>query len=235
MTRQSPLFDWRDGVAYFRGLRAEHRVVAVAGNTFRLAALEDAADLLDEADFAKSFLEEDRAPYGLELWPAAIMLAEYVLLNGQDAGRQAIELGCGVALVSIAAARTGWRVIATDHEPTALRFAEYNASLNNAGIEAYELLDWHHPPKGRRFERILATDVLYQLVDHRPILQCLEKLLLPGGEALVADPNRGVADRFPSMAKSHGFEVTVRPAAAPGPTGRPVAGRIFRLRRATAR
>ena len=234
MTRRSSLFDWRDGVAYFRGLRAEHRVVPVAGNQFRLAALKDAADLLDEADFAQSFLKEDRAPYGLELWPAAIMLAEYVLLNGQDAGWQAIELGCGVALVSIAAARAGWCVTATDHEPTALRFAEYNAALNEAGIEAYELLDWHHPPAGRRFERVLAADVLYQLVDHRPILGCLDKLLAHDGEALVADPNRGVADRFPALAESAGFEVTVRAALALGPSGKPVAGRIFRLRRTTA-
>ena len=234
MTQRSSLFDWRDGVAYFRGLRAEHRVVLVAGNRFRLVALEDAADLLDEADFAKSFLEEDRAPYGLELWPAAIMLAEYILLNGQDVSRRAIELGCGVALGSIAAARAGWRVIATDHEPTALQFAEYNAGLNNAGIEAYELLDWHHPPEGRRFERVLAADVLYQLVDHHPFLRCLNTLLSPGGEALVADPNRGVADRFPALAESHGFKVTVRAATAPGPTAKPVAGRIFRLRRTTS-
>ena len=233
MARRSTLFDWRDGVACFRGLRAEHRVVSVGGNTFQLAALEDAADLLDEPDFAKWFLEEDRAPYGLELWPAAIMLAEHILLNGRNAGRQAIELGCGVALVSIAAARAGWRVIATDHEPISLRFAEYNAALNNPGIEAYELLDWHHPPKGRRFERVLAADVLYQLVDHHPLLRCLDALLSPTGEALVADPNRGVADRFPAMAKSHGFEITVRAAAAPGPTGKPVEGRIFRLRRAS--
>ena len=60
---QSP-FEWTNGVAHFRGLRVQHRIVTAVGRRFEIACLEDAADLLDEPDFAKPFLEEDRAPYG---------------------------------------------------------------------------------------------------------------------------------------------------------------------------
>jgi predicted nicotinamide N-methyase len=205
-------------------------MVTVAGQTFDIACLDDAADLLDEPDYAKRFLEEDRAPYGLELWPAAIMLAEYILQHESNDGGRAIEIGCGLALVSMAAARAGWIVTATDNEPTSLRFARYNAGLNGAPIEAFEPLDWRHPPAGRRFDRVYAADVLYQLVDHEPVLHCLRALLAPDGLALVADPNRSVADRFAAMAEPHGFTVEVIPTAAPGSAGKRVEGRIFRMR-----
>ena len=223
------LFDWKDGAPFYRGLPVERRVVTVAGQTFNLACLDDAADLLDEPDYAKRFLDEDRAPYGLELWPAAIMLAEYILQNDRSGGGQAIEIGCGLALVSMAASRAGWNVMATDNESTSLRFARYNAAQNDVRIDGYESLDWRNPAKERHFDRVFAADVLYQLVDHEPILCCLKVLLSPDGVALVADPNRGVADRFGAMAESHGFVVEVISAAATGPAGKRVEGRIFRM------
>ena len=230
MAVDQDLFTWNDEVPHFRGLRVQRREVTIAGESFRVACLDDAADLLDEPDYAKRFLEDDCAPHGVELWSAAVMLAEYILRNEINRGGQAIEIGCGLALVSIAAARVGWRVIATDNEPTSLRFARYNAAQNNARIDGFESLDWRNPPDNRRFDRVFAADVLYQLVDHEPVLHCLQALLAPRGLALVADPNRSVADRFAAMAESHGFAVEVIPAAATGPAGKPVEGRIFRLR-----
>ena len=224
------LFEWKEGMPFFRGLPVERRMVTVAGQTFDIACLDDAADLLDEPDYAKRFLEDDCAPYGLELWPAAIMLAEYILQHESHDGGRAIEIGCGLALVSMAAARVGWRVLATDNEPTSLRFARYNAGLNGAAIEAFESLDWRHPPSDRCFDRVFAADVLYQLVDHEPVLHCLRTLLATDGIALVADPNRGVADRFASLAESRGVAVEVIPTGAPGPAGKRVEGRIFRMR-----
>lgn len=158
------------------------------------------------------------------------MLAEYILHGEEGEGRSAIELGCGLGLVLMAAAKGGWRVIATDCDPISLRFAEYNASLNRADIAAFELLDWHHPPAGRRFERVFAADVLYQLVDHAPIAQCVDQLLAGDGVALLADPNRGVADRFVSTAEDYALDVNVIPAAATNLTGRNVDGRIFLVR-----
>ena len=60
-----------------------------------VAGVIDAADLLDEPDYAKRFLDDDCAPYGLELWPAAVMLAEYILQNDSNHVGRAIEIGCG--------------------------------------------------------------------------------------------------------------------------------------------
>lgn len=221
----------RKGLSWYRGLPLQSRRITVASDAFDITALKDAAALLDDAEFVQECEKTDRLPYGLELWPASLMLAEYLYRNDPGQGRRAIELGCGVGLVSMAAARRGWQVLATDCDPAPLQFAELNAAANAVEIEAFQLLDWHNPPTDRRFSRVFAADVLYQRCDHAPVLTCIDKLLEPEGLAVIADPNRGVADDFPSLADSNGFLVEVILAAASLDDQAPIAGRLFVLRR----
>lgn len=216
----------------YRGLPLQRRCITVASDVFDITALKDAAALLDDAEFVQACEKTDRLPYGLELWPASLMLAEHLYRNDPGQGRRAIELGCGVGLVSIAAARRGWRVLATDCDPVPLQFAEFNAAANAVEMEAFQLLDWHDPPSGRRFSCVLAADVLYQRCDHVPVLRCIEQLLEHDGIGVMADPNRGVADDFSSLAESNGFCVEVIPTAASLDDQPPIAGRLFVLRRA---
>jgi len=230
MKPDMPPLEWIDGIPHFRGLRIETRSIEIGSHLFRILALKDAAELLDEPDFAKQFIEEDRAPYGMELWPAATMLAEHILTSDPGDGREALELGAGLGLVAMAATRAGWRVHLSDHESTSLQFAAYNAALNEIDIHDYAMLDWHHPPTGLSYPRIFAADVLYQLVDHTPILKCVDALLAPEGVALIADPCRGVADRFADMAADHGFAVELIETSATNQLDEPVRGRIFCLK-----
>ncbi len=69
-------FDSADGGPSYRGIPVERQAVTIGRRTFEIAGLRDASALLDEPDFAKRFLDDDVAPYGLVLWPAALMLAE---------------------------------------------------------------------------------------------------------------------------------------------------------------
>jgi len=225
------LFELRDGLTCYRGLPLDRRCITIATDTFDLTALKDAAALLDDAEFVRECEKTDRLPYGLELWPAALMLAEHLYRSEPGQGRRAIELGCGVGLVSIAAARTGWHILATDCDPVPLQFAEFNAAANAVEIDAFELLDWHNPPTESRFSRVLAADVLYQRCDHTPILNCIDQLLEHDGVAIIADPNRGVADDFVARAEANGFCAEIIPTAASFDDRTPIAGRLFVLRR----
>lgn len=231
MRKDQALFDWRDGQAYFRGLRVERRALVLGGRSFELAALEDAAELLDLPDYADRFIQHDRAPYGLELWPAASMLAEHLLTEGGPPTGTAIEIGAGLGLVSVVASAAGWSVVATDREEEALRFAAHNAHLNGVRLGGYQILDWNAPPTHRRYACVLAADVLYQRVDHTPLLGCIDALLKKDGLAIVADPHRSVADRFAEEARARGFDVRLRGASADNRLGERVEGRLFFLRR----
>jgi len=228
----NPLFEWREGVPYFRGLRVEQSVISLHGHTFHIAALHDAADLLDDPEYAQKFVDEDRAPYGMELWPGAMMLSDYLLGDEPGDSRPALELGCGVALVSLAAKCRGWHITASDYDDMALSFARRNAVESGITIDSYEHLDWNHPPKDRAYERVFGADVLYQKIDHEPVLAATAALLSPSGVGLFADPNRQVANRIPELAVSRGFQVEVLTTKGLNPsTGKTVDGRIFKLRR----
>ena len=254
LMQRAALFEWVNGAVRYRGLPVERHRIRIADDTFEIAALKDAAALLDDAEVVRECEKTDRLPYGFELWPAALMLAEHLYRGEPGRGRRVIELGCGVGLVSIAAARRGWRVLTTDCDPVPLQFAEFNAAANTVDVEGYQLLDWHNPPSGPRFARVLAADVLYQRCDHTPILNCIEALLEEDGLAILADPNRGVADDFASRADASGLECILEPLSPAGGEGRvrgfsdalldaefiqaaasldprrPVAGRLFLLR-----
>lgn len=224
-------FEWVDGQPRFRGLPVVLHRAAVTGRIIEIAALKDAAALLDDPEYGQRFIDQDFAPYGMELWPSAIMLAEHVIATDSPPHGTAIELGCGMGLASIALALAGWDITATDHDEMSLRFARHNAERNGATVRAFERLDWRDPPSGTLFDRVWAADVLYQRVDHAILLGCIDRLLARDGMVIIADPNRGVADRFPESAEQMGFRVKSIPTEATIPGDKPAAGRIFELRR----
>jgi predicted nicotinamide N-methyase len=217
--------------ATFHGLPIERRRLTLEGQLYEVLTLKDAADLLDVPEFGRRFLDNNIAPYGLELWPGAVMLAEFIARSELGAGREAIEIGCGLGLLAIVATRHGWRVTATDNDENALHFAACNAGLNGVSIHKLDLLDWNEPPQALRYERVFGADVLYQLEDHPQIARCTQQLLAPDGVALFADPNRSVANGFPEVARDAGFAVEVILAEARMDSGRKIDGRIFRLTR----
>jgi predicted nicotinamide N-methyase len=228
----APLFAVREDGTFFRGRRVIRRRATVAGVDIEVATLKDAAELLDDPELLDHFHRTDRLPYGLELWPSALMLAEHLTKDGPGAGREAIELGCGVGFTSIFAAKMGWRIAATDADPLALRFTEFNAKLNEAELESLAFLDWVSPPADRKFTRVLAADVLYQTSDHSPLLNCIQAVLTVDGLAVIADPCRGAAEKFEGRARDAGFDVRHLTTSAQLDGEPPARGQIFELRRA---
>src|SRR4051794_29069406 len=87
----------------------EETVVLGRGRTVAMLRPRESEDLLDE----RAFEREELLPYWAELWPSALALARSVAVRSLR-GRRVLELGCGLGLVSIAAALAGARVLATD-------------------------------------------------------------------------------------------------------------------------
>jgi predicted nicotinamide N-methyase len=151
----------------------------------RPARPEAIIDALPELD------EDEKLPYWAELWPSSLGLAE-ALADGRVAvaGRSVTELGCGVGLVALAAARAGARrVLATDWYTECLAFAAGSAAENGLELETRQV-DWRSPPADAGAEVVLAADVLYERRNARAVADALRALVLPGGFAVVADPGR---------------------------------------------
>jgi predicted nicotinamide N-methyase len=156
-----------------------------------------AEELIDEA----AFDEEEFLPYWAELWPSGLALARHVATL-ELGGRRVLELGCGLGLPSLAAARAGARVTATDWSPDALAFVARNAALNGVAI-ATSVVDWRAAEALEAqapWDLVLAADVLYEARNLAPLLDLLPRL---GPEVLLADPGRATAQPFFAAAPAH--------------------------------
>ena len=102
---------------------------------------------------------------------------------------------------SIAAARAGAAVLATDACPEALTLAARNALANDVRVET-ATVDWAEPDElvaRAPFDVVLAADVLYERASVALLLALLPRL---GPEAWLADPGRPAADAFIEQAGS---------------------------------
>ena len=169
--------------------------------------------LIEEPDWFLERLsrEDDQGklylPYWTYLWESSIGLAHYVERIGtrlKDA--HILEIGCGFGLTGIVACQMGGRVVFTDAEQEALRFARHNAEQNGVSQRAdFVQMDWNSPCFDRKFPYILAADVIYEEPHWAPIVTLLQEHLTPNGVALFSEPNRSNATGFFKLLTDTGF------------------------------
>ena len=180
--------------------------VEIGGLALSLVHPPDAEELIDEG----AFEHEEFLPYWAELWPSAVALARALGERELD-GSRVLELGCGLALPSIVAARRGAEVVATDWSPDALTFASRNAARNGVELETL-LAAWERPAllvERGPWPLVVAADVLYERRNVEPLLDLLPRL---GREVLLADPGRPALRAFLDGAEEGwGVEVTAAP------------------------
>lgn len=164
--------------------------VVLPGRTLTILRPRSAEALLDE----EAFEREEFLPYWAELWGSGEELSEEIA-ERDVAGLRVLELGCGLALPSLAAAVGGAHVLATDWSPDAIALVRENARRNKLELEA-EVVRWSEP--GVLVERapwdlVLAADVLYERRNVDELLELLPRL---GGTVLLAEPGRPHARGF---------------------------------------
>lgn len=149
-------------------------------------------------------------PYWSAIWSAAPALAERVARQEWPAGTAALELGCGVGLVGLAALAAGMTVTFSDYIPAAISLALENARRNGFSARARGLhLDWRDPPLVEPYSWVLAADVLYEKGLHEDLLGTLDRVLTVDGQCWIGDPGRSAATDFAAAARRRGFEVSV--------------------------
>src|SRR4051795_12338623 len=109
---KSPVNESRtsDGRASVRRVNSDdlvEEIVPIRGRDFSVMRPRDANALLNE----EAFEHEEFLPYWAELWSSGRALAD-VVCGRALRGARVLELGCGLALPSLAAAAAGGRVVA---------------------------------------------------------------------------------------------------------------------------
>ena len=156
----------------------------------RVLQPEEVAELPDDGAVEWAPL----APYWAVLWRSGVALAHELDEEPLD-GLRVVELGCGLAAPSIAAARAGASVLATDNCPEALELVAQNADANGVRVETAEI-DWAQPDElisRGPFDLVLAADVLNERASVALLLALLPRL---APDARLADPGRPAAAAF---------------------------------------
>jgi predicted nicotinamide N-methyase len=137
-------------------------------------------------------------PYWSAVWTSGTALAEEVARH-RLGGRRVLELGCGLGLPSVAAARQGASVTATDVSPEAVVYTAHNLALNDLEGEA-RAADW--ADLEGEWDLVMAADVLYRRDHIDPLLRALPRLLAPGGSVWIADSGRAGCRDFLAAARA---------------------------------
>jgi predicted nicotinamide N-methyase len=173
----------------------------------------DPAALLYEEDVAA---DQAYPPYWAELWPSGIELA-YAVSACDWSGAAVLELGCGLGLPAIAAARAGARVLASDRSADAIAFAAVNAEHNGVELQT-AVCSWDEPGAlvaMAPWRLVLAADVLYGQRNIDELLDLLPRLVADDGEAWIADPQRPLTPDFVAAARAAWRSVETVPTRLP--------------------
>lgn len=176
--------------------------IAVGKHTFDIIRPRNADDLISEADYVM----DERLPYWADIWPASVVLGEWLLTHPSE--ERTLELGCGAGLVTTSAMKSGRSVTATDYYDDAVLFAKANAILNVGISPEVRMVDWSSFPGDLgEFDLVLASDVLYEPRYPPMVANAIDRSLAPGGVAIVADPGRVAAPLFPAELESRNLRI----------------------------
>lgn len=171
--------------------------------------IEDLDSLVDQVS-DDEFNFDERLPYWAELWPSSIGLSRFILGNGEIFQNKTIlELGCGLGLTSICLSlQNPLSLLLTDYEQEALNITAHNFRLNNLNPPKMQLLDWRKPDLIQQFDRIVASDIVYEERFFNPVINVFRRFLSYGGLIVLAEPNRSVARGFFKQLRESGYKLS---------------------------
>ena len=208
VTRGSPRADGRQS-ASLGGLTEPppppdlvEETIVLGGRDLAVLRPRDAEALIDE----QAFEHEEFLPYWAELWPSGVALARRVAARALH-GARTLELGCGLALPSMAAVLAGGRVLATDWSPQAIGARARQRGAQRRSRSRSLRCAWADPGAAARAARpwdlVLGADLLYERRNADLLLPLLPRLLVrPASEIWIADPGRPPAPGRSSSARA---------------------------------
>ncbi|MBR9987697.1 MAG: methyltransferase [Desulfosarcina sp.] len=155
--------------------------VTINGQTLRLFTPASIDRFINPDDVMDNF------PLWAKIWEASGVLADHLAGMLPDPTKTMLEIGCGLGMVGIVAARAGHRITMTELNPDALNFARANALVNDCPDLAIERLDWNAPQLDGRFDTIVGSETVYKTEDIDGLEAMFDRYLNPGGTIILAE------------------------------------------------
>jgi predicted nicotinamide N-methyase len=136
-------------------------------------------------------------PFWAQVWPSARALAAFILDHPEIIkNKKVLELGAGLGLPSIVAARWAASVVCSDHEQDAIEFAALSARYHQLKNVSTSLLDWTHLPENLDMDVLLLSDINYEPGYFELQQELISSLLKKNITILLTTPQRLMAKSF---------------------------------------
>ena len=175
---------------------------------YHLRSLRDVQQCPESvADVERFGLSSATWPLFGVLWRSEELLSH--LMHSEDFGRKRIlEIGCGLALASLVLKRRGADITATDQNPSAGAFLQFNTNLNALGGIEFGRASWQDEESSLgRFDLLVGSDLLYDAHNLEPLIRFIDRHLKSNAEIIVVDPGRGMTAKFSRLIQELGFSV----------------------------
>jgi len=190
--------------AIIAGFPTQVEAYDVQGTMIGLVTVRDLEQHVDREQMLHD--ESSVPPYWALVWGGARALADHLVTRLSCDGLSVLDVGCGLGLVALAAARAGARVTAIDRELAPIEFLLASAAVNRLPVEAL-VGDIVAVDLARSFDLVLAADLLYERAEFERLAASLGGLVAPGGTLWVADPQRvDTADFYRALDRG-GFSI----------------------------
>lgn len=136
-------------------------------------------------------------PYWSRVWPAALALSDFIVQHVHCVEKKTIlELGAGLGLPSLVAARFARRVLCTDGSTDAFRIVARSAAhLRLQNIDT-AMADWNDLPVDEDTDVLLLSDVAYDPGSFGSLLKRIDAYLHNGTTVLISMPQRLQSKEF---------------------------------------
>lgn len=185
--------------------------VSIAGETLEILQIADLEAVIDRL-VQTAGQGPVALPYWAKIWPASMLLGHFLAHLGPGDGRTLLEIGAGVGICGLFAAKKGFTAVLTDIHPDALLFSRINILQNGLADRAsVAKADFAADRLGRRFDVVLGAEVLYMEDLYRGLLKFLlaHVALAPDAEAVLAKDYTRKATRFLGLAEKE-FHIAER-------------------------
>lgn len=135
-------------------------------------------------------------PLWSRIWEASSVLASHISGLPVNHDKTFLEIGSGIGVVGISAAKAGHTITLSEYNPDALNFARANAVNNRCDDIRIRKLNWNDPNLDERFDYIVGSEILYKDEDIQPLFTVFKRYLKPDGEILIAESIKKTGANF---------------------------------------
>ena len=178
--------------------QVEFENVRVGSHKMHILQIADLDRYIDQ--LAEESRDKIELPFWAKIWPASILLSHYLTSFPEPAaGRQVIELGCGIGLAGLFCAARGFDVVLSDNNTDALLFAKINILKNNLQKKVSIMpVDFTRDRLQKKFDYIVGSEIFYRESGYRGLVKFLLFHLQtsPHAEVVLSADYRRQAKKF---------------------------------------